>query len=176
MDWAADLSDELLERVLDSLDTTASLARAAAVCRRWAAMCRTSERIWCALWLRQPWGVPQDGTIPFDEIDPSETPRPCGHHRTERWRDVCRHELPDARFDCVHAPEPTTGVCQCCARQLTVAGRALSGNVTLAFDMTAKILLLGTCPILHLHVQHLYVEFVCKYRCMCCVYFVRSRQ
>ena len=149
MDWAVataeDLSDELLERVLDNLDTAASLARAAAVCRRWAAMCRTSERIWCALWLRQPWGVPQDGTtIPFDEIDPAGTPRPRGHNCTESWRDVCRHELPDARFDCVHTPEPTTGVCQSCGRQLTVTRRAPSGNMGLAFDTTVKILLLGS--------------------------------
>lgn len=138
-----DLSDEVLERVLDCLDSVASLARAAAVSRRWFALCRR-ERIWCALCLRQQWWMThRPARVPFDEIDPTECVRPPGHDRTESWRDICRDELPAARFDCVHEPEPISAICRQCGRQLPVAGQCQNGAARLGFDTMVKVVLLG---------------------------------
>ncbi len=127
-----DISDEVLERVLDYLDSAGSMAKAAAVCRRWAAVCRR-ERLWYSLYLRQPWVISEE-CVPFDDIDPVHAPRPHGHDHMESWRDVCRDELPSVRFDCVHEPDPMTRACKCCGRQVAVPRP----------DSIFKVLLLGS--------------------------------
>ena len=51
---AADLPDEVLERVFDWLASARELGRVGAVSTRWAEVARR-ERLWCALAQRQPW-------------------------------------------------------------------------------------------------------------------------